>query len=158
MRYTIKKGNRYHSNWLQRLLFFRFGNRIKKTITFDKNCWYEKSDVEYTGVNKLIGFSGWDHHKNSARFGWQPIFHKEGWINIYAYWYSNGKRGSEIIGTAKVNGCYNIELKCNKNNVIWAFDDNIEWVQTMKTKTWKRLQFYFGGKSKAPKTIKCSIK
>jgi len=160
MKSTINKGKHYSRNWLYKVIFFlNYRKSITKYVEFDESCWYERDSVENTGVNKLFGFSGMKHKTNSARFGWQPNFNERGWINLYDYSYIDGERVYGVIYTCKVGFVYKLQLIKIISNVRFLVDDGIKCVKKFNTlRIWKRLWFYFGGKSKAPQKMSVKIR
>jgi len=123
-------------------------------IEVDESWWYPRDSVKDTGVNKLFGYSGLKHHTNSARFGWQPNFNKEGYINIYDYCYVDKVIVYTVVDEWKVGFTYKAHLLKISNKVRFIIDNNLrKTVIFSKLNTWKKLHFYFGGKSKAPHNI-----
>jgi len=162
MKFTIGK-NRHYS----RPYFISFHRNIKElylNVKFDRNCWYERDEVEYTGINKIYGLGyGLNHHKNSIRLGWQPDFEDDckKKIIIYAYWYDQSVDGyqKKEIGKVDISQVFEskIEIHRNKYNVI-LFENNYEIKKTHHKRWGMWLKPYFGGKSKAPNKMSIFIK
>jgi len=133
-------------------------------IKFDKNCWYERENVEFTGINKLCGLGfGFDHHNNSIRVGWQPDFDKKDIIKLYAYWYDGSQEGyqKEFLCDVKTNKWFIIYITINGESYILNTNVDPNSVEVFEThdKNWGFwLRPYFGGKSRAPQKMKIWIK
>ncbi len=159
MRYTIKKGNHYHSNWLQHLLFFRWGKEMTRTVKFDRSCWYEECKVEDSGWNKLWGYGGLFHHSNSARWAWRPDHNNEGIIRIASYCYVNGER--QIFEVFSIHTDIEFTLTINQTPDVYLFSHDIithSVIAKGRKPRWKRLGPYFGGKDFAYRNFIIDIK
>lgn len=173
MKFTIPK------NWHYSLPFFiqpHFNvEQSIHSVKFEKNCWYEKSEVEDTGINKLMGYGfGFDHHKNSIRIGWQPDFEKKDSILLYAYWYDETQEGyqKKFIRDVQVNQQYDISITinepcsdelgaCYKLSVMNKNGGPDYFTEVPKNHDIKWgfvLRPYFGGNSRAPWKMKIYIK
>ena len=163
MKFTIKKNWHYSSPFFI-APWFRIKELYLYDIKFDKNCWYEREEVEYTGINKISGLGfGLNHQKNSIRIGWQPDFTDEckKKIKIHAYWYDESQDGyqEEQIGTVDTSQKFDVKIKINRNSyIVTAFGIDTEIKKTHNKKWGLWLKPYFGGKSKAPETLKIWIK
>ncbi len=156
MRHLIKK-NRHYSLHLLKL------HRNIKSIEliglhFCKTAWYNRCDVEHTGINKFAGLGfGLNHHKNSIRIGWQPDFETKGMFDIYVYWYDKGIEGYQKQWLRKLAIDEIIDIKITINPEIYSITvTGVEGTAVPKShnKNWGfKLVDYFGGKSKAPKDI-----
>lgn len=137
---------------------------MKYKIKFDKNCWYPREDVEYTGINKLCGLGfGLNHHNNSIRIGWQPDFENENSILLYAYWYDSDKDGTyqkSLIGDILTNKEFSAGIKIFKDHYeVYVNNTNLLITNQYRDKNWGfYLRPYFGGKSKSPNNMKIRIK
>lgn len=126
--------------------------------------WYPREAVGKTGINKLPGLGyGFDHHKHSVRLGWQPDFNDKGCkkIKLHAYWYDSYEddyqeqylcsvdAGTDFWYTIYVRSKeYVMEVEGVKFNI--KKDHNIAWGFWMRP--------YFGGESKAPRTLVSKIR
>jgi len=154
--YTIDKGKHKSGNHFS--IFHRNLNHepLQYRSLFFNNCWYKLSDIEFDGINQLVGFSYGYHHRNSVRVGWKPNYNKEGVIDLYAYWYNmSNKYNYNFITSIKTEQYFNIYFyETNKtidiqiNNVFYSIDFKFP-----KFKYGYYLYPYFGGKSTAPHDV-----
>lgn len=169
--YTIHKGCHY-SNFFPRIqllsgvTFFYQGG----LIIFDESCKYEIDEASC--VNKLFGFCfGFGVHKNSIRFGW-TYNAPTNQIYIWKYFYIDGKLEKEKIFACEIGEANYYEIAVNKsnnvkneyyitlkiNNEIYSNDGEFE--TGSKNKIYSKKCFittlgpYFGGKTRAPHTMK----
>ena len=88
--YKIKKGNHYHSNLQERMLFFT-NKKSRFDVTFGDMCWYRRESIPGTAddgdKNKLHGLRFINDHKNSAAFVWRPNFDNTGFIDIFLFFF-----------------------------------------------------------------------
>lgn len=162
MKFTINKG------WHYSYPFFLKPHCNIESVHFydvklDKNCWYERDQVEYTGINKLAGVGfGWNHHINSIRVGWQPNFDKKDYIKLHAYWYDQSDKGQyqeQYICDVKVNQKFDFNIDIFDDSYILNLCDNKFQIEKTHNKKWGfYLRPYFGGKSKAPAKMKIWVK
>lgn len=137
---------------------------MKYKIKFDKNCWYSRDKVEYTGINKLCGLGfGLNHHKNSIRIGWQPDFENKDSILLYAYWYDSEKDGtyqSSLLGSVSTNQEFSAGIKLfNDNYDVYVNSTNLSIPNLYSDRKWGfYLRPYFGGKSRSPQSMEIKIK
>lgn len=159
MKFKIKKGKHKHSNFWARLNIFNAKKLIKYKVKFDNNCWYPKINNDSNDLNKIFGFGGADHHKNSIRLCWRPNFENKGTISIFTCWYDDQKRSSKKFCDMKVGEHVEFEIKKNKNgfSVKTSFhNDQIN--HSDPNPTWKRLWPYFGGNNTAPHNMMIELK
>lgn len=129
---------------------------------FNDTCVYD-IDKDQSDVNKLIGVSLGNHHKNSIRVGWRC---KENSIEICGYLYQNGMRKPTIVITSiPVTVCeFDLLLKYNSrigtvsaelrqgSFIIGA--DVWQFQYPYKKACWSYgLGLYFGGNRTAPKDM-----
>jgi len=160
MWYIIRKGRHYSNFFLKKLIFWE-KPVVKKAVKFGLGIWYPKTDVEFTGWNKLPGISGFGIHNKSARVVWQPDFNNYGKIRIATYVY--GKNGeekwfAEEMFTISISSTFTYTIVKNKNSWEYFFDvdDSYSMYRQYAANTPKynfKTHCYFGGKSKAPKRI-----
>lgn len=150
----IKKGNHYSSWGLPKLYVNK--SSLSKNIIFTDSCKYDlKSDDQYD-INKLfgIGYFPW-HHYNSVRFGWSYDIPNNS-ISIYAYWYHNKVRHSELMGRVELNELYFylIQIRDNRHELVVlnrSLDIIMEYVVDVPPQTvGYYLKPYFGGNRTAP--------
>lgn len=155
--YKIWKG------WHWCILLFRIKalwncTRMVQKVMFKKSCLYEIPFPDKLDINKLFGFSYGNHHKNSARFGWNCA---GGGIALFAYTYLNGKRTEKFITLIETEKEYKLMISVNKDKYIFtvfnADKSRIEQVIISKPRNTPKLGFklwpYFGGNQKAPHTM-----
>ena len=174
MKFLLKKGK--HNPIPYKFKFYAFSSNFNWLVKFNKECWYEKSDIKYTGYNKLRGvtfgihaekpFGKWFLTKwlvNSALIGWQPCFddpYKKK-INLCLYYDVNGVEHRELFKMVEVEEEFNIKYIIQKNGVIIKINDEKSFY-IMPTKTWLRFGYhlcpYFGGRSISPCDMVIDIK
>jgi len=132
--YRVRKGNHYSGI---RFKFFFKQKDINLKIRFYDSCWYQ---TRHWGnhINKLYGFGDFNIHNNSDRIGWRPN-DKTGHIDLFFYYYRDGKRNIEKFKTVKT--LEYIELN----------------VKTPQYKLGRHSFFYFGGVPKAHQDVVCDI-
>ena len=155
MIFEIKKNRHYSQFNIDKLQPFAT-KRVGKVI-FSKECWYHRSEVEYTGWNKLTGIAQlFGVHKNSGRLVWQPDFNNPGSIEIAGYVYSNGgKWVAKKISYAICGVEYDYSVQYNSALKWWVFKFNshVIFMSGKKPSIMRKCFPYFGGKSKAPETM-----
>ena len=158
-KYVIRKGKHSHSNLWARLNFLFFGKTLKYNVRFDRNCWYVKLNTDSEDLNKLFGFGGADHHKNSIRLCWKPDFKDKGTIKIYVYWYDDQSRASIWFVDMRVDEWVEFQIrKTSKGFVVHCPFRTVELGHTKPNPTWKKLYPYFGGDNTAPHTMTIELK
>lgn len=155
--FKIKAGDHYAG--------FHFGitrsNVIKFSCTFDANCLYKlenDEDNDQEDINKLYGFStSWNHHIQSARFGWRCVDGEN--IQLLTYTYRNGVRtiGSEdLLGTVKPGETFYGSIEDTETHYVYHCTTSAGNVVIKEPKdadkVWFKyyLGFYFGGDRVAP--------
>lgn len=149
--YVIKEGS-HESN--RSIEFFK-DNTLSFQAMFDESAsYFTQNPNNQLDVNKLMGFAdcGGLHHENSARFGWRW---NNGQLEILAYWYIDGQRNSQLLGTAQLNKYYDYTLKRTENAYTFNFDGNNFSVERVgcEFNSDYMLFPYFGGDEKAPHDI-----
>jgi hypothetical protein len=155
--YTINKGDHYSRRNEFRTVPPMFS---KESITFKayffENCLYNE---KFGDINKLYGMTTCGVtgvHNNSARFGWRG---EKGIIEIFAYWYINGKRGFKLMGTTVPWKADEYKIYLTKNSVNFVFNGttHTETRNDCSDLMFIRLLPYFGGDAAAPHEMKISI-
>ena len=113
--FNIKRG-RHFCRWWWTKLFHPRWNHKKWNIVFilSDNCyWTPPRNPDDNDINKLYGCGfGFNHHKNSWRIGWNPIFNKTNCFNLYAYVYDEQDGHiSKLIGEVKANKPYAVMVE-----------------------------------------------
>lgn len=161
MIFTIKKGKHYSNLFLYKTLnLINFRSFNLWTVTFNETCKYEFSGEDSFDINKLIGVSlGFDHHKESARFGWRSI---DGQIELSAYTYTEGIRKTQTICTVPLN--IKVDLFLDAEGDYYRFVTVSEDFHR-EIKIRKKVPFsigyslwpYFGGNRPAPHDIQIEL-
>jgi hypothetical protein len=153
-RYIIKKGRHYPVG-----LHFKYhkGGDLAIFGKFDITCWHYPSDILYPGKNKLTGVT-WGFrgvHINSIRIAWQPD-KQHNIINLFVYYYNNGKKHIDPIGSVLIGQQFFIRILLFKDSFKVKFRNFEKKYAFLFPKTIIRyFNFpYFGGKSKAPWNIR----
>lgn len=158
--YTINEGDHYASN--KPLISITTSNIMRFNAIFDGRCLYNLNILseDMYDINKLYGatdcFSS--IHQNSYRFGWRHDGNSS--IEIYAYWYRDGVRGSHLMGSTIPNYYDSFELGTIGNNYYFSF--NGEEFLTERSKSCNggirfRAFPYFGGNKPAPNDMSIYI-
>lgn len=167
--YCIKKGKHYSyrlADWIKlpfKLAIAR-GTRLSFRFMFSDACLYPMTSNDDYDINKLYGITfGFDEHYRSLRLGWRCI---DGKIQIFTYWYSDGKRGYTYLWTVEANETYlarfnkisnaqyQILLTGSADNLLANAIVNVNSSSDIvKFKLWP----YFGGNLKAPQDMKIYI-
>jgi hypothetical protein len=150
--YEIKKGDHYsHRSGMPRGIgTFMSGRHMKFDAIFTSSTLYQPY---YDDINKLYGFTDANAtvHENSVRFGWRHD--GKGSIEIFAYWYADGKRGFHKMGETQIETTNQYELWAKDDTYYFRFN-NVEFETERHTKSEhglrKRLWPYFGGNAAAP--------
>lgn len=152
--YKIKAGDHYAG--------FHFGITFKTSISFscsfDENCLYKLDGVDSYDINKLYGFSTtYNHHNQSARFGWRCMDGET--IQLLTYTYKDGVRqvsGEEILGTVKPGETFTGKIEDIETHYIYTCTTSTGTVVIKESKSPDKvlfkylLGFYFGGNNVAP--------
>ena len=157
--YDIKKGEHYstRSGMPRRLISLTDGRHMHFKAYFTSSCLYQPY---YDDLNKLYGFTDCNSlvHDNSVRFAWRHD--GQGKIEIFAYWYADGKRGMEKMGVTDVYVQDDYEIWARNGYYYFRFN-NVEF-KTARTKDCERgirsrLFPYFGGNAPAPQDMQIFI-
>lgn len=159
-KFIIKKG-RHYSTFLRKLFNLEFGFITKNTYSFvakfTESCLYDFNDIpDEKDINKLCGIStSYNHHIQSARFGWRCLDNKH--IEILTYCYDNKKLLKfDILGTVLPEEIFSGKIIVKSDRFVFYFKKEkytkiIEVKKTLKSSYFKyKLGFYFGGNLKAP--------
>ena len=150
MKFQIFKDKHYSDQFLYKSInFLNLSSILTFKVNFDKSCIYNLNSPDQLDINKLFGFSnGFNHHKYSARFGWNSENDK---INIFSYVYDNGKRKSNPISTIECGKYYKMAIVDDNTNWIFSIDNYFTMVpKSEKFKIGYKLWPYFGGNITSP--------
>ena len=153
MKYTIKRGHHYHSSLLMRIyqwIALRINRKdVAYKVRITPEAWYNESEVENLGYNKLFGGGALNHHETSARFVWLPDFDNVGKYKIFSYVYRNGMWKSNYLFTMTANQTYNMRVSVISTGYVFKWDGFYDFVDHDDPKLTKLLQPYHGGKDTA---------
>lgn len=169
--YLIKRDRHYSTpdNWLLRLLPFKITlapKTLRFTAIFGQGTDLPSSEDD---INKLYGMTfGLDPEYRSIRVGWRAS--SLGFIELFAYWYENGKRGFRYLGRTQINQEVKFVIWHDGRQSCWVsmrpagqgdgtgLDTTIE-VSMSGVSNWLRFRLYpfFGGNIKAPCDMKIFI-
>lgn len=161
MTFRIKKGR--HRAWPLRLGVFFDRKTVRRSVTFQQGCSYWLEGPDFLDTNKLFGLGYfWDHHKESARFGWR--YDNGQRIILSAYCYVKGER--VIKELCKVPLFKPIICALYVQPQDYKFTVMIdgeplanEIIPRYHGKKWSfPLGLYFGGNKPAPQTMRVEIK
>jgi hypothetical protein len=150
---------------------FRFGlwwnrSHFSWVVKFDESCRYDLGNEDQFDVNKLVGIGYlWNHHKNSARFGWRYWTERKE-IELTAYCYVNGRRVIQHICFCEIGKEYALQLKVLSSSYYFAVSEKkhvdfvgTAWIDiTHSKKLQYRLGCFFGGNQVAPHEMKIELK
>lgn len=160
--FMIKAGNHYSG------FHFRLtrSNIIKFSCTFDENCLYTLEGIDAYDINKLYGFSTtYNHHDQSARFGWRCMDGEN--IQILTYTYKDRVRqvsGEELLGTVKPGETFYGSIENIGTDYVYTCTTPAGNVVIKEPKSldkvWFKyyLGFYFGGNCVAPHDMTITLK
>lgn len=159
MIFKIKKDKHYSNGFFHKLIhLFRDKKYVKHTIMFDDSFEYDLGTEDQLDINKLFGYSiGFNHHKNSVRFGWNCI---KGELCIYTYCYFNGERKMDFLTTIKPNTENKFSINDKGDYYLFTVIDHNDKITQTKIDKVKKSFFkfnlwpYFGGNRTAPHDIK----
>lgn len=131
-------------------------------VQFDSSAIY-KTDTAHNqaDINKLNGFgdnNAFDHHKFSARFGWNW---KNNALWLYAYIYNNGVMSNKTLGSIPIGkpaDCAIIVAGNQYRFVLNGVTTVMPRTSTTATGVGYKLFPYFGGTETAPHKITIAIK
>lgn len=161
MKFQIKKGK--HRAWPLTLGFFLNRRTMRRIVTFSSDCAYWLDGEDFQDTNKLFGLGYlWNHHKESARFGWR--YDNAQSIILSAYCYVAGVRVIKDLCKVPFNTRVTCALYVKRD--FYVFDVLIdgapqanEYIMKNHSKKFAyRLGLYFGGNQVAPKTMHVEIK
>jgi hypothetical protein len=158
MIFTVKQGKHYSDGLIYKALnLFTFTGKLSRTVMFDESCEYSLPTEDQRDVNKLFGYSvGFDHHQNSARFGWHWY---RGSIYVSAYLYRDGERIDLPLTKLNLKTWYQFSLEAQAESDCFVIRDhestlviaNIE--RRAKFRGGIQLWPYFGGNNSAPHDV-----
>ena len=152
---TIWKGFHRPFPWFVFHPFIIKGNSFytHKAIRFTKDSMYDNDEGKYS-INKLFGFTTGHPHKNSWRWGWSV--NRDGEVLLHTYSYQNGVRITDVTIPVQLNKTYHLFISYRNGNIVYKCNDVVhnELAKIPKYGIGWKLGTYFGGKLKAPKTIK----
>ena len=164
--FNIKKGRHHCNYWWTKLFRLRW-NHKKWNVVFilSDNCYWTPPRNDDDGdINKLYGCGfGFNHHKNSWRIGWVPVFNKENYLNLYAYVYDEAERGhiSRLIGEVKVNRPYAVTVEIVDDKYRFTCLDLGVFIDMPNVNKDCKLQFdlyfYAGGNNPAIHDMTCFV-
>jgi hypothetical protein len=157
--YEIKKGDHFskRKGMPRRLVSLQDGRHMHFKAQFLSTCFYQPF---YDDINKLYGFTDCNSsiHDNSIRFGWRHD--GKGKIEIFAYWYANGKSGYHKLGSTEVDVVDDYELWAKGDKYYFRFNE-IEFETPRSIDCNKGLRVrcfpYFGGDAPAPQQMSIKI-
>ena len=159
-KYTILKNWHYAFFLFGRLFGWHYNTKeFVIGFRFSKECWwYPPRNINDNDLNKLIGLSFGNIHKNSVRLSWSPNFEKEGIIKLYGYTYDESikEHNMKYFCEVKVENDIFLHLLLNDDKYVFRFMEK-EFEMENKTKDGKIQKNnypYFGGNNKSPNIMK----
>ena len=125
--YVINKGDNNCDNLS---LIPYDGNSLKFRFRFLGDVLHTPKD---SAIQKLYGMSDYGsfHHNNSVRIGWR--MRQEGTIDIFAYYYVDGKMGYTFLGNVELETEFDVELKIHDDEYIFIFREKLIKVKRSKS-------------------------
>jgi hypothetical protein len=104
-------------------------------------------------VSKIFGYAdGWHHHQNSFRVG---IRYNPGAdnVDIYAYYYNNGTRRANVIGSCDFDEL--VVMKMSWTKELYALEFNGRWIYFNREGCMRTYPLfpYYGGQVPAPRDV-----
>ena len=127
--YVIKRGHNHSNN----LTFVPVDSyELKFKVRFLGDVLHTPKD---SAIHKVYGMSDYGsvHSNNSLRIGWR--MRQDSTIDIFAYWYMDGKLGTKWIGGTTVEKEDVAELKITNDYYVFKFNDKTFSVK--RTKNWQ---------------------
>lgn len=131
-------------------------------VTFDSTVIYKTDTASnQADINKLNGFAdnnAFDHHKFSARFGWNW---RDAKLWLYAYIYNNGVMSNKTLGSIPIGqpaDCKIIVAGSQYQFVLNGVTTVMPRASTTATGVGYKLFPYFGGTETAPHKITIAVK
>lgn len=122
-------------------------------ITFTESCRYDVGE-DQSDINKLFGIGYFPfHHYNSVRIGWNYNIDKDQ-IELWAYWYKQGKRNWEWLDSIKIMQPSYMEIEIKSNYHIIRTKNSLFSVPVGGECIGYLLRPYFGGNEAAPHDIR----
>lgn len=166
MKYVLKQGRHRAKPPVFSLWFGK--KTLHRKVYFHTNCGYSLEGEDMFDVNKLYGIGYlWNHHQNSARFGWRynPMTEK---IIISAYCYDKGERIVREMCEIDRNRWYSFGLTIIQDRYLFQVNEVTKDYSrriasasisfTHKKKWSYRLGIYFGGNKPSPREMHIEIK
>lgn len=133
---------------------------LVKTVMFNKDIFTNE-----THINKIFGFTVGgllenSVHKNSFRYGWRIV---DGKIEILSYVYIDGKREFKVLAKVLPNIHYELRLHRDSSEVKFTVFQGGRLIATNNYDFTNKYNYgykcglYYGGKPKAPHTLKIKI-
>ena len=158
MEYFFPEGAHRSFNWVTQFLYGK-KHKVEWEISFDDFFKPYSDTVQLKEqINKLPGITdGLWRHRNEFRFGWRQNSKNKDEIDIFCYFYINGKRPSlpEIeekykMATIKVGKKYKFRIEAGSDNVFYTWMHDDHQVTTIVPYRFKNkfswlLQPYIGG-------------
>lgn len=166
MDYTIKRGNHYPRPF--QCIGLKLFNKEKvfvmnKDIRFHEDCRYDIGKEDQSDVNKLMGFSWGNHHKESDRVGWRYLIGEDK-IELTLYSYEEGKRVKKTLDKIGVDEWVNIRMEVRlgekvRDIKVWINGKERSFQLKAPKKYWftYNLGLYFGGNLTPPHDLHVSI-
>lgn len=162
MEFLIKSGNHYSDRLVYKTFnFINTRKLLSYIVSFSEECQYTLNKEDQADINKLFGFSyGWNHHQNSARFGW---CWNNNQMEIHAYVYDFGVRQSKFITSVEFGKEYKMSIQDEEDR--WSFSINHDWGNPIQVFVKKKCKFtwglklwpFFGGNNPAPHDMKINM-
>jgi hypothetical protein len=163
MIFTVERGEHYSDRFLYKALNSLVLSRsIQYLVKFDSSCKYQLSKRDQQDVNKLFGYSiGFDHHKNSARFGWHWHWGK---IHASAYLYRDGERIVLPMAKLELDSWYRFSIEAQEESDCFLIADEESTIAIANVERRAKFRFgfhlwpYFGGNNPAPHEVQLEMK
>lgn len=157
--YVIDKGSHFsHEAGMVKSIAFSRGSSMRFKARFSEETLIQP-ETDKDDISKLFGFCDCNSlvHDNSIRIGWRSTGTE---IEIYAYWYSSGKMGYNLLGKTLPGVEDTYELQAVGNKYIFNFNGTIfEAPRTTSCNhgIMAKCYPYFGGNSTSPVTMSIFI-
>jgi hypothetical protein len=166
MTFNIHTGKHRPGNWWKCIRLWYNKKSITRNVLFDFSAKYDLPGDDQNDVNKLFGIGYFpNHHKNSARFGWNWNINV-GKINLFAYTWIDGHMSFTKLCELNPHVKYELTLVVFKSSYNFSvYDTRKQNVASSfaiphnnKCKWCFWLGIYFGGNKPAPHPITIEMK
>lgn len=133
-----------------------FPATIGYKVNFTESCRYDIGE-DQSDINKLFGIGYFPtHHSKSVRIGWNYNRLSDK-INLWAYWYDNGKRRMEFLSAVPMMKIHYLRITQFEDYHVIQIPGIMFDVLVRPQTFGYTLGLYFGGNQKAPHDMRVDM-